>query len=77
MNLIAAYGLTEATVNSTLWPATRTGRRSGQVPIGAPDPNHPLLRAGRRPAPRPARGGRRTLRRGAGGWPAVTSPAPA
>ncbi|MGW2397434.1 amino acid adenylation domain-containing protein [Kitasatospora sp. NPDC001664] len=39
VNLIAAYGLTEATVNSTLWPATRTGRRSGQVPIGAPDPN--------------------------------------
>jgi amino acid adenylation domain-containing protein len=37
LNLIAAYGLTEATVNSTLWPA-RAGWR-GAVPIGRPDPN--------------------------------------
>ncbi|MEU7103809.1 amino acid adenylation domain-containing protein [Streptomyces sp. NPDC046215] len=40
VNLIAAYGLTEATVNSTLWPARQAGGRAGgQVPIGAPDPN--------------------------------------
>ncbi|MFD0385040.1 amino acid adenylation domain-containing protein [Streptomyces stramineus] len=39
VNLIAAYGLTEATVNSTLWPARQAGRAGGQVPIGAPDPN--------------------------------------
>ncbi|PRY37289.1 non-ribosomal peptide synthase protein (TIGR01720 family)/amino acid adenylation domain-containing protein [Umezawaea tangerina] len=37
LNLLAAYGLTEATVNSTLWRA-RTGW-SGAVPIGVPDPN--------------------------------------
>ncbi|MFJ8039081.1 amino acid adenylation domain-containing protein [Kitasatospora sp. NPDC096147] len=53
VNLIAAYGLTEATVNSTLWPATRAGRRTGQVPIGAPDPNTRcyVLDDGLRPVP--------------------------
>ncbi|MCX4545367.1 non-ribosomal peptide synthetase [Streptomyces sp. NBC_01565] len=40
VNLIAAYGLTEATVNSTLWPAREAGGRpGGRVPIGRPDPN--------------------------------------
>ncbi|WP_055700599.1 non-ribosomal peptide synthetase [Streptomyces silaceus] len=39
-NLICAYGLTEATVNSTLWQArAQGGRVSGRVPIGRPDPN--------------------------------------
>ncbi|GKQ36017.1 non-ribosomal peptide synthetase [Streptomyces sp. A012304] len=39
-NLICAYGLTEATVNSTLWPAREHGGRPGsRVPIGRPDPN--------------------------------------
>ncbi|WP_329625052.1 amino acid adenylation domain-containing protein [Streptomyces sp. NBC_01255] len=39
-HLICAYGLTEATVNSTLWPAREHGgRASGRVPIGRPDPN--------------------------------------
>ncbi|MEV4949601.1 amino acid adenylation domain-containing protein [Streptomyces sp. NPDC053755] len=39
-HLICAYGLTEATVNSTLWPAReQTGRPTGRVPIGRPDPN--------------------------------------
>ncbi|MET9509799.1 amino acid adenylation domain-containing protein [Streptomyces flavidovirens] len=39
-NLICAYGLTEATVNSTLWPARQAGGRpTGRVPIGQPDPN--------------------------------------
>ncbi|MFH9725725.1 amino acid adenylation domain-containing protein [Streptomyces sp. NPDC017254] len=39
-NLICAYGLTEATVNSTLWPAREHGgRATGRVPIGRPDPN--------------------------------------
>ncbi|MFF6832025.1 amino acid adenylation domain-containing protein [Streptomyces sp. NPDC012438] len=39
-HLICAYGLTEATVNSTLWPAREhPGRPSGRVPIGRPDPN--------------------------------------
>ncbi|MCH0541874.1 amino acid adenylation domain-containing protein [Streptomyces sp. MUM 203J] len=39
-HLICAYGLTEATVNSTLWAAREHGGRpSGRVPIGRPDPN--------------------------------------
>ncbi|MEU7576503.1 amino acid adenylation domain-containing protein [Streptomyces sp. NPDC041068] len=39
-NLICAYGLTEATVNSTLWQArAHGGRVTGRVPIGRPDPN--------------------------------------
>ncbi|MFD4778291.1 amino acid adenylation domain-containing protein, partial [Streptomyces sp. NPDC058427] len=38
--LICAYGLTEATVNSTLWPAhEHGGSPAGRVPIGRPDPN--------------------------------------
>ncbi|HEX2316109.1 MAG TPA: amino acid adenylation domain-containing protein [Thermomonospora sp.] len=37
LRLLAAYGLTEATVNSTLWPAEPGW--SGAVPIGVPDPN--------------------------------------
>ncbi|WP_261994010.1 non-ribosomal peptide synthetase [Streptomyces sp. t39] len=39
-DLICAYGLTEATVNSTLWRARDAGERpAGRVPIGRPDPN--------------------------------------
>ncbi|MGW2204945.1 amino acid adenylation domain-containing protein [Streptomyces sp. NPDC001774] len=39
-HLICAYGLTEATVNSTLWPSREHGGRpSGRVPIGRPDLN--------------------------------------
>ncbi|GAB2784831.1 non-ribosomal peptide synthetase [Amycolatopsis magusensis] len=37
LNLLVAYGLTEATVNSTLWRAEHGHR--GAVPIGVPDPN--------------------------------------
>ncbi|HKS43658.1 MAG TPA: amino acid adenylation domain-containing protein, partial [Amycolatopsis sp.] len=37
VNLLAAYGLTEATVNSTLWKAEPGWDRA--VPIGVPDPN--------------------------------------
>ncbi|WUH99882.1 amino acid adenylation domain-containing protein [Spirillospora sp. NBC_00431] len=37
LRLLAAYGLTEATVNSTLWPAEQGW--TGAVPIGVPDPN--------------------------------------
>ncbi|GIG87190.1 non-ribosomal peptide synthetase [Plantactinospora endophytica] len=37
LRLFAAYGLTEATVNSTLWRAEPDW--SGPVPIGLPDPN--------------------------------------
>ncbi|MER5863127.1 amino acid adenylation domain-containing protein [Kitasatospora sp. NPDC002040] len=54
VDLIAAYGLTEATVNSTLWPTREAaGRRTGLVPIGAPDPNTRcyVLDDGLRPVP--------------------------
>ncbi|AXB47512.1 hypothetical protein A4R43_37835 [Amycolatopsis albispora] len=37
LNLLVAYGLTEATVNSTLWRAEHG--HTGAVPIGVPDPN--------------------------------------
>nr|WP_307795957.1 non-ribosomal peptide synthetase [Amycolatopsis sp. 195334CR] len=37
LNLLVAYGLTEATVNSTLWRAEHG--HAGAVPIGVPDPN--------------------------------------
>ncbi|GAA3021460.1 hypothetical protein GCM10020229_35830 [Kitasatospora albolonga] len=37
LRVVVAYGLTEASVNSTLWPATSGW--SGPVPIGRPDPN--------------------------------------
>ncbi|MEU9012545.1 amino acid adenylation domain-containing protein [Streptomyces sp. NPDC048479] len=62
-NLICAYGLTEATVNSTLWPARQAGgspsrrpgggRPTGRVPIGRPDPNTVcyVLDASLRPVP--------------------------
>jgi amino acid adenylation domain-containing protein/non-ribosomal peptide synthase protein (TIGR01720 family) len=63
VNLICAYGLTEATVNSTLWPAREAGgpasrrpvggRPTGRVPIGRPDPNTVcyVLDASLRPVP--------------------------
>nr|WP_157357341.1 non-ribosomal peptide synthase/polyketide synthase [Amycolatopsis nigrescens] len=37
LRVVAAYGLTEATVNSTLWRAEPDW--TGPVPIGVPDPN--------------------------------------
>ncbi|MFC6512459.1 amino acid adenylation domain-containing protein [Streptomyces goshikiensis] len=37
LRVVVAYGLTEATVNSTLWSADP--RRPGPAPIGRPDPN--------------------------------------
>ena len=37
LRVVTAYGLTEATVNSTLW--TADAEWSGPVPIGRPDPN--------------------------------------
>ncbi|OJF15837.1 non-ribosomal peptide synthetase [Couchioplanes caeruleus] len=51
LNLLAAYGLTEATVNSTLWPAKPDWNAS--VPIGVPDPNTTVyvLDARLRPVP--------------------------
>jgi amino acid adenylation domain-containing protein len=51
VNLLAAYGLTEATVNSTLWHAQPDW--DGAVPIGVPDPNTRVyvLDPGLRPVP--------------------------
>jgi amino acid adenylation domain-containing protein/non-ribosomal peptide synthase protein (TIGR01720 family) len=52
LRVFAAYGLTEATVNSTLWRAP-AGWDGPAVPIGRPDPNTQVyvLDAGLRPAP--------------------------
>ncbi|MFI9585747.1 amino acid adenylation domain-containing protein [Streptomyces sp. NPDC052236] len=79
-NLICAYGLTEATVNSTLWPARQAGGRpTGRVPIGRPDPNTVcyVLDAGLRPVPPGVIGelyvAGRGLARGYLGKPALTS----
>ncbi|MGB6180291.1 MAG: amino acid adenylation domain-containing protein [Rhodococcus sp. (in: high G+C Gram-positive bacteria)] len=51
LNLLAAYGLTEATVNNTLWQASPGWTAS--VPIGVPDPNERayVLDAQLRPVP--------------------------
>ncbi|ALC19242.1 peptide synthetase [Streptomyces pristinaespiralis] len=79
-DLIAAYGLTEATVNSTLWPARQAGGRpTGRVPIGRPDPNTVcyVLDARLSPVPPGVAGelyvAGRGLARGYLGKPALTS----
>ncbi|MBB6171884.1 amino acid adenylation domain-containing protein [Nocardiopsis mwathae] len=53
VDLIAAYGLTEATVNSTLWVPDPDDGPTGRVPIGRPDPNTRcyVLDAALRPVP--------------------------
>ncbi|MGN9906763.1 amino acid adenylation domain-containing protein [Phytohabitans sp. LJ34] len=77
VRLIAAYGLTEATVNSTLWPAEPGW--SGSVPIGRPDPNTRayVLDATLRPVPPGVVGelyvGGRGLARGYLGRPDLTA----
>ncbi|MFP3986556.1 amino acid adenylation domain-containing protein [Streptomyces sp. E11-3] len=81
VDLIAAYGLTEATVNSTLWPARQAGggRPTGRVPIGRPDPNTAcyVLDAHLRPVPPGVAGelyvAGRGLARGYLGRPALTA----
>ncbi|WP_116050590.1 non-ribosomal peptide synthetase [Amycolatopsis palatopharyngis] len=81
VNLIAAYGLTEATVNSTLWNSGEwhTAGRQGPVPIGQPDPNTVcyVLDAGLRPVPPGVTGelyvGGRGLARGYLGRPGLTA----
>ncbi|GAB3959824.1 hypothetical protein GCM10027614_80160 [Micromonospora vulcania] len=72
LRLFVAYGLTEATVNSTLWRAEAGW--SGAVPIGRPDPNTVAYVLDRhlRPVPPGAVG---ELYIAGRGWPAVTSAA--
>ncbi|MFC8420329.1 amino acid adenylation domain-containing protein [Streptomyces sp. NPDC057236] len=79
-HLICAYGLTEATVNSTLWPSRAHGSRTpGRVPIGRPDPNTRcyVLDEHLRPVPPGVAGelyvAGRGLARGYLGRPALTS----
>ncbi|MFD4779089.1 amino acid adenylation domain-containing protein, partial [Streptomyces sp. NPDC058427] len=77
LQVVVAYGLTEASVNSTLWHA-RSGR-PGPTPIGRPDPNTRtyVLDAALRPVPAGAEGelyvAGRGLARGYLGRPALTS----
>lgn len=63
-DLICAYGLTEATVNSTLWRAREHGGSPAyRVPIGRARPQHPRLRARRAAAARTGGCGGRAVRR--------------
>jgi amino acid adenylation domain-containing protein len=77
LNLIAAYGLTEATVNSTLWQAEPGW--AAAVPIGVPDPNTTcfVLDSRLRPVPPGVVGdlyvGGRGLARGYLGRPGLTA----
>ncbi|MEH1164048.1 amino acid adenylation domain-containing protein [Micromonospora sp. CPCC 205539] len=77
LRLFVAYGLTEATVNSTLWRAEADW--SGAVPIGRPDPNTVAYVLDRRlrPVPPGAVGelyiAGRGLARGYLGRPALTA----
>ncbi|WP_037178410.1 non-ribosomal peptide synthetase [Rhodococcus sp. UNC363MFTsu5.1] len=77
LNLLAAYGLTEATVNNTLWQAQPGWNQA--VPIGIPDPNEQafILDARLRPVPVGVAGelyiAGRGLARGYLGKPALTA----
>ncbi|WP_158850798.1 non-ribosomal peptide synthetase [Saccharothrix deserti] len=77
LRVVAAYGLTEATVNSTLWAAQPDW--TGPVPIGVPDPNTRcyILDSALRPVPVGVEGelyvGGRGLARGYQGQVALTA----
>ncbi|MGW4477365.1 amino acid adenylation domain-containing protein [Rhodococcus triatomae] len=77
LNLLAAYGLTEATVNNTLWQAQPGWAQA--VPIGIPDPNEQayVLDSALRPVPIGVAGelyiAGRGLARGYLGKPALTA----
>ncbi|WP_338020557.1 non-ribosomal peptide synthase/polyketide synthase [Amycolatopsis sp. CB00013] len=77
LNVVAAYGLTEATVNSTLWAAEPGW--SGPIPIGVPDPNTRcyVLDTALRPVPVGVEGelyvGGRGLARGYAGRPGLSA----
>ncbi|MEU3626069.1 non-ribosomal peptide synthetase [Amycolatopsis coloradensis] len=75
--VVAAYGLTEATVNSTLWAAEPGW--TGPIPIGGPDPNTRcyVLDTALRPVPAGVEGelyvGGRGLARGYAGRPGLSA----
>ncbi|MER6669215.1 amino acid adenylation domain-containing protein, partial [Amycolatopsis japonica] len=77
LKVVAAYGLTEATVNSTLWAAEPGW--SGPIPIGIPDPNTRcyVLDTALRPVPVDVEGelyvGGRGLARGYAGRPGLSA----
>ncbi|WP_157376443.1 non-ribosomal peptide synthetase, partial [Amycolatopsis azurea] len=77
LKVVAAYGLTEATVNSTLWAAEPGW--TGPIPIGRPDPNTRcyVLDTALRPVPVGVEGelyvGGRGLARGYAGRPELSA----
>ncbi|MFI7118871.1 non-ribosomal peptide synthase/polyketide synthase [Amycolatopsis sp. NPDC049868] len=77
LKVVAAYGLTEATVNSTLWAAEPGW--TGPIPIGVPDPNTRcyVLDTALRPVPAGVEGelyvGGRGLARGYAGRPGLSA----
>ena len=62
LDVVACYGLTEATVNSTLW-SPGPDWTGDSVPLGVPDPGTRAYVLDASLAPVPARRGRRALRR--------------
>ena len=73
--LVNIYGPTEARTTSRTPCSVGRAAAGDRVPIGRPGPQHPAVRAGRRPAAGPGRRGRRAVRRRRRGRPRLPAPA--